>query len=82
VNPYQDVIDWLRSPEGSGWSERRMQEAAYNAALQPGALSWHLNRSDRLIGQYPLYMAGVLSVKDDMTGEPSSVQLFEGSSSE
>lgn len=27
VNPYQDVIDWLRSPQGETWSEARLLTA-------------------------------------------------------
>jgi hypothetical protein len=26
-NPYQEVIDWLRSPAGEKWSENRMADA-------------------------------------------------------
>jgi hypothetical protein len=47
-----------------------MKLAAFNACLTPGSMSWHLNRSDRITSYYPMYMAGVLSVKDDLSCEP------------
>lgn len=67
MNPYQDVIDWLRSDQGSAWSETRMMQAAVYAARHlGGAMAWHLNRSSQLGTTYPLYLAGVLSVKEDL----------------
>lgn len=66
VNPYQEVIDWLRSDEGSSWSEHRMQEARVYAdysLVGPGA--WHLNQRTDDDTFSPLYLSGVLSVKDD-----------------
>lgn len=66
MNPYQDVIDWLRSPEGSRWSEMRMKNAIVQANVTFRSLAggWHLNRPTGDTIETPLYLAGVLSVKE------------------
>lgn len=66
MNPYQDVIDWLRSPEGSKWSEQRMVHAGYESAALDGSINWRLNTpSGVTLWEVPLYLGGVLSVKED-----------------
>ena len=66
MNPYQDVIDWLRSPEGSSWSEQRMRKAVMKAFDLDGSGSmWNLNRMTGDTMDSPLYLGGVLSVKED-----------------
>ena len=72
MNPYQDVIDWLRSPEGERWSETRMHDAACTGAADSFLLApsgWHLNRRDGSTTDSPLYLGGVLSVKEDEADE-------------
>lgn len=80
MNPYQEVIDWLRSAEGSRWSENRMKEAAWHACmlLDDGSGAWSLisRTGDTLF--VPLYMGGVLSVKEDSAcGGASAECRFE-----
>ena len=60
-NPYQAVIDWLRSPAGENWSEMRMTRARNNGSMED--LSATLNDYGLKTG--PLYLGGVLSVKED-----------------
>lgn len=36
TNPYQDVIDWLRSPEGERWSEERLMKGFHRAYRELG----------------------------------------------
>lgn len=64
-NPYQDVINWLRSPEGEKWSEERMRTAAVALLnLSPAEIRfWNLNRYGNWQG--PLFMGGMFSVKED-----------------
>lgn len=66
MNEFQDVIDWLRSPEGSRWSEMHMREAVVHAqAVDPcSSEGWNLNLTDGHTIDSPLYLAGVLSVKE------------------
>lgn len=64
MNPYQDVIDWLRSPEGEKWSEQRMRTAAFSSPLPMGCFHWNLNTFGNWQG--PVYMGGMFSVKEDV----------------
>lgn len=65
MNKFQDVIDWLRSPEGSRWSETRMREAVVHAqSADPDGEGWHLNHPTGDTIFSPLYLSGVLSVKE------------------
>lgn len=63
-NPYQEVIDWLRSPEGSEWSEKRMRDARTFENRAGEIVQLHtLNNYGYRVG--PLFLAGVLSVKEN-----------------
>lgn len=65
MNPYQEVIDWLRSDEGSKWSEMRMREARKFAAYSlVGPGGWNLTQITGDCVGTPLYLGGVLSVKE------------------
>lgn len=58
-NPYQEVIDWLQSPEGTSWSENRIWQAKITAgdtAAWVGTTSY----GDRQV----MWMGGVMSVKE------------------
>jgi len=57
VNPYQDVIDWLQSPEGCKWSSQRLIDGRHASGY-----------SFTLINYGPgdvLWMGGIMSVKED-----------------
>ena len=58
VNPYQDVIDWLRSPEGETWSEARIRQAAVVNGNSGHTCTRYGTRGD-------LWMGGMFSVKED-----------------
>ena len=63
ANPYQDVIDWLRSPEGENWSEQRMRKArTLTTRIGPSRELATLTAYGVRGG--PLFLGGVLSVKD------------------
>lgn len=66
VNPYQDVIDWLRSPEGQRWSEDRIERA--RRMYGDGLLFPDDGLSATLVSyggrNSEIYLGGVLSVKD------------------
>jgi hypothetical protein len=64
ANPYQDVIDWLRSPDGEFWSEQRLK----TAARSNGTYGHTINRYG---AQGYLWMGGVLCVKDDYPEPPA-----------
>jgi hypothetical protein len=58
-NPYQDVIDWLRSREGESWSETRIACARRSNGNYGHTLVQYGAHSGEI------WMGGVLSVKDD-----------------
>lgn len=58
ANPYQDVIDWLRTPEGERWSEERMRVA--RVMHSSGQLTLTAYGDKEL-----LIWKGILSVKSD-----------------
>lgn len=55
-NPYQDVIDWLRSPAGENWSEQRMTDARGGAAVTTLTSYGYT---------VPFLWKGIMSVKTD-----------------
>ena len=61
TNPFQEIIDWLRSPEGEAWSEERM---LLGAALSSGSIEYPnlLNHYGNRTG--PVYLSGILSFKE------------------
>lgn len=84
MNPYQPVIDWLRSKEGEAWSEARMQRATFyaNSELVGDRGGWHLNHRTGDTIATPLYLGGVLSIKEDVSGDGTEAscrfeQLYE-----
>ena len=62
VNPYQPVIDWLRTPEGERWSENRLHRAFRNEILSggPGWRPTFLHPD--LCG--PVCLVGVFNIKE------------------
>lgn len=62
-NPYQDVIDWLRSPDGELWSEQRMTLARDRG----------FTLTDYGVGG-PLVWKGIMSFKAD--DNPLATALF------
>ena len=64
-NPYQDVIDWLRSPAGENWSEERMV-----AARRGARVSTAVTYGDPSV----LLWKGILSVKTD--DDPRTTAVF------
>ena len=70
ANPYQDVIDWLKSPEGEQWSEQRLEKARYIGMLangQPSFNSTLVTYSARVVAHYGFGLAGVFSIKEQPT---------------
>lgn len=57
-NPYQGVIDWLRSAEGCRWSEERLARASVNDNTL-------IDYSGATNTPSPLWLAGVFSIKED-----------------
>ena len=57
TNPYQPVIDWLRSPEGEAWSEQRLAHDYW----QP-SVSDYQRTTYNVSG--PAYLRGIFSVKE------------------
>jgi hypothetical protein len=69
-NPYQEVIDWLRSPEGERWSESRMQVARVTS----GSAISNLNS----YGCHEILMwKGIFSIKRD--DDPRAAAFFHRS---
>ena len=58
ANPYQDVINWLRSPEGEQWSESRI----WAARLESGNAGHTCTRYGMIS---VMWMGGMFSLKDD-----------------
>lgn len=57
ANPYQEVIDWLRSPEGEHWSELRLLSA-----------NWHAGKPMTLTSygsSHVMIMGGMFCIKED-----------------
>jgi hypothetical protein len=65
ANPFQTVIDWLRSDEGQQWSEDRMREARFGYRTdgrnyyEASIVSYSVATTETV------YLKGVLSVKED-----------------
>lgn len=59
MNPYQDIIDWLRSPDGERWSENRMSEG--RRISDAGPVDYARAFAE---GETPA-LIGVFSVKED-----------------
>lgn len=57
-NPYQGVIDWLRSAEGCRWSEKRLARAR-GEGEGVGVVTY-----DYLNSSSPLWLGGMFSIKD------------------
>jgi hypothetical protein len=57
--PFQDVVDWLRSPEGEMWSEDRMAYARWNTP-QDSVMGPNSYGDPR-----ELMMRGMFSIKTD-----------------
>jgi hypothetical protein len=55
-NPYQGIIDWLRSAEGCRWSEKRLARAR---GKNVGVVTY-----DYLNSSSPLWVSGMFSIKD------------------
>lgn len=70
INPYREIIEWLRSPDGESWSEQRMKEARFKYRINnqnyydtsPVSYDTLVNYSDQ---DGPVFLGGVLSVKED-----------------
>lgn len=61
TNPYQDIINWLRSPAGEHWSETRIATAATDEGRPAPGMTRYANSSEWWLG-------GVFSVKEDYCG--------------
>lgn len=60
MNPYQEIIDWLRSPAGERWSEsrlRRARRASQSSTPTAYTLGWS--------GTGPVALPGVFNIKED-----------------
>ncbi len=64
ANPYQDVIEWLRSEEGSKWSETRMQQARL-VSTSSRFSCYYSTLNDYGFRPGAFYLGGVLSIKED-----------------
>lgn len=60
MNPYQEVIDWLESPEGTAWSENRIRTARL-ASNFTGGVYYGTDDCPRVLGIFSLKT-------DDKTG--------------
>jgi hypothetical protein len=58
TNPYQDVIDWLRTSEGEAWSENRM--ALAKAIYSSGQLTLNAYGDGTIV-----IWKGLFSIKRD-----------------
>jgi hypothetical protein len=58
TNPYQAVIDWLRSPEGEAWSEGRMRPVGVLGYVIQNSVI----RNSAAMG--PAYLKGVFNIKE------------------
>lgn len=68
ANPYQEVIDWLRSPAGEKWSENRIAVAKARQCTSASQLTLTSYGDKEL-----LCWKGILSVKRDNDPRHSAI---------
>ncbi len=64
INPFHEIIEWLRSEEGEQWSEEQMKTARYRCTLDNGTEIYEATLVNYGWEYGPVYLAGVLSIKE------------------
>jgi hypothetical protein len=64
VNPFQEIVNWLRSDEGQRWSEARLRKARFKYHID-GTDIYESSPVGYSATGGPLFLRGVLCVKED-----------------